>query len=185
MTRAAATEQRTPGFFTSLLAQQAPQYLWIGCSDSRVPANEIVDLDPGELFVHRNIANVVVHSDLNCLSVLQYAIDVLKVENSTVRRLQIDKLSRLRKERNQKDVDDALAARTEPSLQLVGRTENLREAIRIGNEVETLYTNGPAAGGGAFASASSSISNGCVIVSSPVLLRIRSAAPRGSGGAVG
>lgn len=73
------TEQRSPGFFTSLLAQQAPQYLWIGCADSRVPANELVDLLPGELFVHRNVANVVVHSDLNCLSVIQFATDLLKV----------------------------------------------------------------------------------------------------------
>ena len=71
-------------FFSRLVAQQAPEYLWIGCSDSRVPANEIVDLRPGELFVHRNVANVVVHSDLNCLSVLQYAIDVLKVEHVIV-----------------------------------------------------------------------------------------------------
>ena len=81
---AAATEQRTPGFFTSLLAQQAPQYLWIGCADSRVPANEIVGRLPGELFVHRNVANVVVHSDLNCLSVLQFAVDVLKVKHVIV-----------------------------------------------------------------------------------------------------
>jgi len=76
---AAATEQRSPGFFTRLLSQQAPQYLWIGCADSRVPANELVDLLPGELFVHRNVANVVVHSDLNCLSVMQFATDLLKV----------------------------------------------------------------------------------------------------------
>ena len=73
-----------PGFFKSLLAQQSPKYLWIGCSDSRVPANEIVGLLPGELFVHRNVANVVVHTDLNCLSVLQYAIDVLEVEHVIV-----------------------------------------------------------------------------------------------------
>lgn len=76
---AAKTEARSPGFFTSLLQQQAPQYLWIGCADSRVPANELVDLLPGELFVHRNVANVVVHSDLNCLSVIQFATDLLKV----------------------------------------------------------------------------------------------------------
>jgi carbonic anhydrase len=68
-----------PDFFRTLAAQQAPEYLWIGCSDSRVPANEIVGLLPGELFVHRNVANVVVHTDLNCLSVLQFAVDVLKV----------------------------------------------------------------------------------------------------------
>jgi carbonic anhydrase len=81
---AAKTEQRSPGFFTGLLAQQAPQYLWIGCADSRVPANELVDLLPGELFVHRNVANVVVHSDLNCLSVIQFATDLLKVKHIIV-----------------------------------------------------------------------------------------------------
>ena len=70
-----------PRFFQSLVAQQSPKYLWIGCSDSRVPANEIVGLMPGELFVHRNVANLVVHTDLNCLSVLQYAVEVLKVEH--------------------------------------------------------------------------------------------------------
>jgi len=75
---------RDPGFFNRLARQQAPRYLWIGCSDSRVPANEIVGLHPGELFVHRNVANVVVHSDLNCLSVLQYAVDVLRVEHVIV-----------------------------------------------------------------------------------------------------
>jgi carbonic anhydrase len=73
------TEERTPGFFTKLLKQQAPQYLWIGCADSRVPANDLVGLLPGELFVHRNVANVVVHSDLNCLSVMQFATDLLQV----------------------------------------------------------------------------------------------------------
>ena len=75
---------RDPQFFDTLAQQQSPRYLWIGCSDSRVPANEIVDLLPGELFVHRNVANVVVHTDLNCLSVLQYAIDVLSVEHVIV-----------------------------------------------------------------------------------------------------
>ena len=78
------TEAREPGFFTRLLGQQAPQYLWIGCSDSRVPANELVGLLPGELFVHRNVANVVVHSDLNCLSVIQFAIDMLQVKHIIV-----------------------------------------------------------------------------------------------------
>jgi carbonic anhydrase len=81
---AARTEARAPGFFTRLQKQQTPQYMWIGCADSRVPANELVDLAPGEMFVHRNVANVVVHSDLNCLSVVQYAIDVLKVKHIIV-----------------------------------------------------------------------------------------------------
>jgi carbonic anhydrase len=73
-----------PSFFPSLSRQQSPRYLWIGCSDSRVPANEIVGLAPGELFVHRNVGNIVVHTDLNCLSVLQYAVDVLRVRHVIV-----------------------------------------------------------------------------------------------------
>jgi carbonic anhydrase len=73
-----------PGFFERLSAQQAPKYLWIGCSDSRVPANQILGLAPGEVFVHRNIANVVVHTDLNCLSTIQFAVDLLKVEHILV-----------------------------------------------------------------------------------------------------
>jgi len=81
---AARITAEKPDFFRRLSAQQSPDYLWIGCSDSRVPANEIVGLMPGELFVHRNVANVVVHTDLNCLSVLQFAVDVLRVEHVIV-----------------------------------------------------------------------------------------------------
>ena len=81
---AAATEAREPGFFTRLAQQQTPRYMWIGCADSRVPANEIVGLLPGELFVHRNVANVVVHTDLNCLSVIQFAVDLLHVKHIIV-----------------------------------------------------------------------------------------------------
>lgn len=81
---AAERVKRDPTFFLRLAGQQAPDFLWIGCSDSRVPANEIVGLDPGEMFVHRNVANVVVHSDVNCLSVLQFAVDVLKVQHVIV-----------------------------------------------------------------------------------------------------
>ena len=77
-------EKQHPGFFKELSAQQSPKYLWIGCSDARVPANEIVGMLPGDLFVHRNVANVVLHTDLNCLSVIQYAVDVLKVKHILV-----------------------------------------------------------------------------------------------------
>lgn len=76
--------EQDPEFFPTLASQQAPEYLWIGCSDSRVPANEIVDLLPGELFVHRNVSNIVVHTDMNCLSVLQYAVEVLQVKHVMV-----------------------------------------------------------------------------------------------------
>lgn len=81
---AESIEKDNPGFFSRLAAQQRPQYLWIGCSDSRVPANEIVGLMPGELFVHRNVANLVIHTDMNCLSVLQYAVDILQIQHIIV-----------------------------------------------------------------------------------------------------
>ena len=81
---AAATEERQPGFFTRLAQQQSPKYMWIGCADSRVPANEITGLDPGEVFVHRNVANLVVHSDLNALSTIQFAVEHLKVKHIMV-----------------------------------------------------------------------------------------------------
>ena len=81
---AAAVVADDPDFFTTLAERQAPEYLWIGCSDSRVPANQIVGLAPGDVFVHRNVANVVVHTDLNCLSVLQYAVDVLRIQHVIV-----------------------------------------------------------------------------------------------------
>jgi carbonic anhydrase len=76
--------QRDPDFFRRLSGQQTPKYLWIGCADSRVPANQVVDMQPGEVFVHRNVANVVVHSDLNCLSTIQFSVEVLKVEHIIV-----------------------------------------------------------------------------------------------------
>lgn len=81
---AKTTQEQNPEFFSVLAQQQTPMYLWIGCSDSRVPANQIVDLLPGEVFVHRNVANMVVHTDFNCMSVLQYALDVLKVKHVIV-----------------------------------------------------------------------------------------------------
>ncbi|MDB5884465.1 MAG: carbonate dehydratase [Polaromonas sp.] len=81
---AAQMERERPGFFTGLKSQQTPKYMWIGCSDSRVPANQITGLEPGEVFVHRNVANVVVHTDLNCLSTVQFAVDQLKVEHVMV-----------------------------------------------------------------------------------------------------
>ena len=81
---AAQVERDRPGFFTGLMSQQHPKYMWIGCSDSRVPANQITGLEPGEVFVHRNVANVVVPSDLNCLSTIQYSVDQLKIEHLMV-----------------------------------------------------------------------------------------------------
>lgn len=81
---AAQIERERPGFFASLVEQQTPKYMWIGCSDSRVPANQITGLEPGEIFVHRNVANIVVHSDLNALSAIQFAVELLKVEHIMV-----------------------------------------------------------------------------------------------------
>jgi len=81
---AAQMERERPGFFTGLVKQQTPKFMWIGCSDSRVPANQITGLEPGEVFVHRNVANIVVHSDLNALSAIQFAVDMLKVEHIMV-----------------------------------------------------------------------------------------------------
>jgi carbonic anhydrase len=81
---AAQMERERPGFFSALTNQQSPKYMWVGCSDSRVPANQITGLDPGEVFVHRNVANVVVHSDLNALSTIQFAVEMLKVEHIIV-----------------------------------------------------------------------------------------------------
>jgi len=81
---AARITRKDPHFFEDLASQQAPDYLWIGCSDSRVPANEIIDLPPGAVFVHRNVANLVVHTDLNCLSAIQFAVDVLQVKHIIV-----------------------------------------------------------------------------------------------------
>ena len=81
---AAQIERERPGFFTSLMEQQNPRYMWIGCSDSRVPANQITGLEPGEVFVHRNVANVVIPTDLNCLSTIQYAVDQLHIQHLMV-----------------------------------------------------------------------------------------------------
>src|SRR5579871_3573570 len=80
----AESTAQDPEFFSRLSTQQSPEYLWIGCSDSRVPANQIIGLAPGEVFVHRNIANVVVHTDLNCLSVIQFAVDIIHVKHIIV-----------------------------------------------------------------------------------------------------
>ncbi len=147
---AAEISRQQPDFFRKLSRQQNPEYLWIGCSDSRVPANEIVGLMPGELFVHRNVANLVVHSDMNCLSVLQYAVDLLNVKHIIVcghygcggiraaleekRHGLIDNwLRHIRDIRERREVELAVLANPEEQINRLCEMNVVEQAINVGN----------------------------------------------------
>ena len=147
---AAEISRQQPDFFRKLSRQQNPEYLWIGCSDSRVPANEIVGLMPGELFVHRNVANLVVHSDMNCLSVLQYAVDLLNVKHIIVcghygcggiraaleekRHGLIDNwLRHIRDIRERRELELAVLANPEEQINRLCEMNVVEQAINVGN----------------------------------------------------
>ena len=157
---AADVNKQRPDFFQKLSRQQNPEYLWIGCSDSRVPANEVVGLMPGELFVHRNVANLVVHSDMNCLSVLQYAVDILNVKHIIVcghygcggiRAALEEKnhglidnwLRHIRDIQNRKIEEFAKVANVEEKVNLLCELNVVEQAINVGNTTigQTVFGN--------------------------------------------